>query len=249
MPSGWIGCPLTSARIKAGTSVRAGGVYSAAHLSLNLCTNTSDRPSNVAQNRTRFVPMLGDPASVSWMEQVHGTEVVERVANNAGDVITADAQWTSCANIVLTVLTADCLPVLFADRGNSCIAAAHAGWRGLADGVLQNTVRALPVDPGELRVWIGPAISGASYEVGEDVRQAFLTQAGAAEANLGACFLTHGRDKWLLDMPRAATALLASAGVTDVEDSGYCTYRDQRFFSYRRDGETGRQASYISLQR
>ena len=205
------------------------------YVGLNLGASAGDDQGAVAENRQLLARQLGAP--VCWLDQVHGTRVVERHADNAGDVPQADAHWTADQSLVLAVLTADCLPVLMVDRARTCVAAAHAGWRGLAAGVLQETVAALPVPAETLEAWIGPAISGSCYEVGPDVRRAFPDSATP--------YFVPGRgDRFWLDTAGVAAKLLEALGVS-VRLSGYCTHRDQRFYSYRRDGVTGRQASFV----
>ena len=219
----------------AGTTVRLGGVSGGPYTGLNLGASAGDDQGAVADNRLQLAEQLG--AEVCWLEQVHGTRVVERHAGNVSEAPEADAHWTVDQSLVLAVLTADCLPVLMVDGARTCVAAAHAGWRGLAAGVLQETVAALPVAAETLEAWIGPAIGGSCYEVGPDVREAFPDSAGS-------CFAPGQGDRFWLDTAAVAAKLLSDLGVS-VRLSGYCTHRDQRFYSYRRDGVTGRQASFV----
>jgi YfiH family protein len=182
------------------------------------------------------VQLPGEPL---WLEQVHGTDCVIAESSVAG--CTADASvsfepWQICA-----VLTADCLPVLFCTQDGQCVGAAHAGWRGLLAGVLENTVRAMRAPPEQIMAWFGPAIGSQRFEVGEEVRAAFLAQdAATAEA-----FVPH-RDKWLADLYALARQRLQAIGLVSIDGGGLCTVNDaQRFYSYRRDGATGRMASLI----
>jgi len=184
------------------------------------------------------------PAPPLWLRQVHGTAVVRHPGAGA-ESPEADACVAVEPRQVCAVLAADCLPMLFCNRRGDRVAAAHAGWRGLAAGVLEATVGALDESPGELLTWLGPAIGPEVYEVGEDVRRAFLRKPGDA---FSACFSPHG-DRWLFDLCAAARLKLAAAGVTSVYGGGFCTFSDPgRFYSFRRDGPTGRMASLIWLE-
>lgn len=186
---------------------------------------------------------LGLPSAPCWLEQVHGTEVVEPQAGQAG--LVADAAVTREAGVVLAVRTADCLPVILCDREGSVVAVAHAGWRGLAAGVLEATVVATATDPGRMVAWFGPSIGAAAFEVGPEVRAAFLAHdVRAVEA------FTAGRgDRWHGDLEALARQRLRSAGVTSIHGGGRCTVSDPvRFHSYRRDGGTGRMATLAWME-
>ena len=182
------------------------------------------------------------PAEPGWLRQVHSDRVV---ALGCGDTPEADASFTREAGRVCAVLTADCLPVLFCDRAGSVVAAAHAGWRGLADGVLEATVAAMQADPGEILAWMGAAIGPAAFEVGDEVREAFV----ARHAQAAAAFVPQPTaGKWRADIYRLARIRLESVGVRAVYGGGRCTFGEaDRFFSYRRDGVTGRMASLVWL--
>jgi YfiH family protein len=176
------------------------------------------------------------------LNQVHGDTVVD--AANSGERPCADASFTDQPRVVCAVLTADCLPVLFCDSGGTRVAAAHAGWRGLAAGVLESAVRALNTEPGRLMAWLGPAIGPGAFEVGGEVRQVFVEQ----HAEAAGAFLPRPQGRWLADLYQLARIRLLASGVTAVYGGGYCTVTDrQRFYSYRRDGVTGRMASLIWL--
>lgn len=223
-------------------TTRVGGVSDAPWGSLNLGDHVSDDPGHVAANRARLRQQL--PAEPGWLKQVHSARVVElgRDANPE-----ADASFTRQSAQVCVVLTADCLPVLFCDRAGSVVAAAHAGWRGLADGVLEATVAAMQVPPGEVLAWMGAAIGPQAFEVGDDVRQVFVAQhPEAAEA-----FLPHPAavtGKWMADIYQLARIRLGHIGVHAIYGGGRCTFQEsEHFFSYRRDGVTGRMASLIWL--
>ncbi len=230
-----------SARICAGTSGRAGGVSRGAYASLNLATHVGDDPAAVAENRRRLRLDLALPSEPHWLEQVHGCAVV--TAAPAEEECQADASVATLPGQVCAVLTADCLPVLFCDRAASRVAAAHAGWRGLRAGVLEQTVARLG-EPAELMAWLGPAIGPQAFEVGEEVRTAFVEQQPAAAA----AFVPSPAGRWLADLYLLARQRLAAVGVTAVYGGHWCTHGDaERFYSYRRDGTTGRMASLIWL--
>lgn len=225
------------------STTRLGGVSQGPWQSLNLGTNSGDDPNDVARNRQRLNEVL--PASPRWLQQVHGRTVVQHAGPEsllAGSV-QADAQWSSARGAVCVVLTADCLPVLFCDRQGTQVAAAHAGWRGLAAGVLENTVAAMSTPASELLAWMGPAIGPAVYQVGAEVKAAFRQQEDeGAEA-----FAADG-DRWLFDLYAMARHRLQRAGVGHISGGGVCTYCDpERFFSYRRDIVTGRMATMVWL--
>lgn len=226
--------------VHAAISRRSGGVSPAPWASLNLALHVEDDPRRVAENRRR----LGLPAEPVWLEQVHGTSVVAAHAVAPGATPRADAAWTDRPGVICAVLTADCLPVLFCHRAGSRVAAAHAGWRGLAAGVLEATVAALAVPASELLAWLGPAIGPDAYEVDATVRDAFLaTDPGAASA-----FTATRPGHWRLDLPALARRRLEALGVP-VFGGEHCTFTEtDRFFSYRRDGRTGRMASVIWLE-
>ncbi|MDZ7749320.1 MAG: peptidoglycan editing factor PgeF [Halofilum sp. (in: g-proteobacteria)] len=197
----------------------------------------------MAANRARLAEGLGLPAEPAWLRQVHGTAVVR--ADAATDLPEADAAWTDAPGVVCAVLTADCLPVVLAADDDSCVAVAHAGWRGLAAGVLEAAVGALPADGARLRAWLGPAIGPRAFEVGDEVRAAFVDPDPAAAA----AFVRSSPDRWLADLYTLARRRLRTAGVTRIDGGGRCTLREpQRFFSHRRDGpDTGRMATLAWL--
>lgn len=227
------------ARVQALSTARTGGCSSAPYTSFNLALHVGDDASAVQANRARLAEFL--PAEPAWLNQVHGKAVVD--VRDAVGTSSADAAFARQANQVCAVMTADCLPVLFCDRDATVVAAAHAGWRGLADGVLEATIAAMQCDPARLMAWLGPAIGPAHFEVGDDVYRAFTGFQPKAEA----AFTSRG-GKWLAHIYRLARLRLEAAGVTQTFGGDYCTYRDAaRFYSYRRDGVTGRMASLIWL--
>lgn len=220
---------------------------------LNLGAHVGDRPQHVRQNRRLLRALL--PAEPAWLEQVHGTRVIDAAAAaseahgaHEAPLPQADAGVANRPGVVCAVLTADCLPVLFADPAARVVGAAHAGWRGLAGGVLENTVAHMrTAGAADIGAWLGPAIGPDSFEVGEDVLRAFV----ALDARHRAAFRPiAGRDgKYLADIYALARAKLAVAGVRHISGGGFCTVAEkQRFYSYRRDGVTGRMASLIWLK-
>jgi len=235
----------TPRRVRAVATTRGGGASSGAYASLNLGAHVGDQPEAVRENRARLVVALGLSREPPWLNQVHGTRVAD--AATAAPGATADALIAQTAGAACVVMTADCLPVLFCNEAGSLVAAAHAGWRGLAAGVLEATVHALAGmggAPATLMAWIGPAISAPAYEVGGEVRDAFL----AADPAAASGFTPNARGRWQLDLPALARQRLAAAGVERVYGGSLCTAGDpQRFFSHRRDGRCGRQAALIWL--
>ncbi len=235
LPADW----SAPANVSAAVTTRVGGVSEPPFDSFNLARHVGDAPGAVAENRRRLVEALGLPAEPAWLEQVHGTRVADLDCGAPGR---ADACVSRGAGRVCAVLTADCLPVLFCDRAGSVVAAAHAGWRGLVGGVLEATVAAMGVPAEDVLAWLGPAIGPASFEVGSEVRDAFLERDGAASE----CFRPGRGDRWWADLYALARLRLAAAGVGRVSGGGFDTVADAgRFFSYRRDGRTGRMASLI----
>jgi hypothetical protein len=232
------------AGVRAATTLRTGGVSAPPWNTLNLGANAGDDPECVAENRCRAVATLGLPADPVWLRQVHGRRVLDLSGGPLAEECEADAAVTGLAGRVLVVLTADCLPVLFCDAAGSRVGAAHAGWRGLAAGVLEATVTALARPPGELLAWIGPGIGPDAYEVGPEVRAACI--AGHPEAT--AMFRPGERDRWHLDLAGLARAQLEALGVSRVYGGRWCTASDPaRFFSHRRDGRSGRMATLVWL--
>lgn len=228
------------ASVRAIATTRGGGVSTGAYAGLNLGDHVGDNPVDVAQNRTLLRDHL--PADPKWLKQVHGATVA--YADNLREVVEADAAIAHAVHTVCAVLTADCLPVLFCDTAGSVVGAAHAGWRGLAAGVLEETVRAMAVPSAQVLAWMGPAIGAQAFEVGEEVRHVFVADMPAAAD----AFRAAGPGKWLADIYRLARLRLARIGVTQVYGGGLCTYDEAaRFYSYRRDGVTGRMASLIWL--
>ncbi len=229
------------AGVKACVTTRAGGVSLAPFDSLNLGDHVDDSPEAVAENRRR----LTDHFSIqpAWLKQVHGIAVAHA---DPSLTATADASWTATPGIACTAMTADCLPALFCDRAGTRVAAAHAGWRGLAAGVLEATLDTLAVPPEDVLVWLGPAIGPQAFEVGPEVRETFVEQLPEAAK---AFVPSQNAGKFMADIYELARLRLAARGVTAVYGGGFCTVTDPRFFSYRRSPRTGRFASLIWLER
>lgn len=234
------------AKVRSAQSTRIGGISVEPFNGLNLGTHVGDHPADVAANRALLAGSLNLPTTPLWLEQVHGTGVI--TLPNITDGITADAVLSRTVGQVCAIMTADCLPVLFCDTSGTVVAAAHAGWRGLAEGVLESTLQKMDVPPSTIMAWLGPAIGPIAFEVGGEVRAAFMAkspQAADAFVSRG----DHGAGKWLADIYQLARLRLKAAGVTQCYGGDFCTYTDsKRFFSYRRDQQTGRQASLIWLE-
>lgn len=244
LPADW----PAPAHVHAVVTTRAGGASLPPFDSLNLGTHVGDDPVAVAENRDRLLDALcaiAPAEAPQWLNQVHGTTVVEAepdAARRSAWVPDADAVATSRPGLPCVVMTADCLPVFFTDATGSRVAVAHAGWRGLCDGVLEATLATFP-DPAAVMAWLGPAIGPDAFEVGGEVREAFLQRHAGAAAHFRA---SPNAGRWLADIYGLARLRLAAAGIGSVHGGGLCTVSDPgRFFSYRRDGRTGRLASVI----
>ncbi len=249
------------AGVRAAFTLRQGGVSSAPFDTLNVGVHTGDAIEAVRENRARVRRALQVPAEPSWLVQVHGAEVVRLdgdVPGQRGDASAqhaeprrADAAITRTPGRVCAIQVADCMPVLFAARDGTAVGAAHAGWRGLAAGVLQATVRALAVAPSELLAWMGPAIGPEHFEVGDEVRAALHALDGGTgvDGERDAAFVRNARGRWQCDLYAVARRQLDALGVREVYGGGWCTYADPvRFFSYRRDGRCGRMAALIWIE-
>jgi YfiH family protein len=257
--------------VRAAFTLRTGGVSAPPFDSLNTGSHVGDAPDAVAKNRELIRLALDLPAEPAWLEQVHGADVVRlehgaqtggpgeaggpreaggpsvpaqegAASASRGAPPRADAAVTHTLGQVCVIQVADCMPVLFAARDGSAVGAAHAGWRGLASGVLEATVRALAVDPAMLVAWMGPAIGQQHFEVGDDVREAFI----ARDPEAAPAFAPNARGRWQCDLYWLARRRLQALGIQSVQGGGWCTYADSsRFFSYRRDGRCGRMAALI----
>lgn len=226
--------------VRACVTTRAGGVSQAPYDTFNLGDHVGDLPASVSENRLRLSTACA--ARPAWLKQVHGLDVAYA---DPQQIAEADASWTDTPGIACTVMTADCLPALFCNRAGTKVAAAHAGWRGLAGGVLEATLDALAVDPADVLVWLGPAIGPLAFEVGAEVREAFV----AIHPHADSAFLPGAHPgKFMADIYELARIRLAARGVNAVYGGGYCTVTDPRFFSYRANSNTGRFASLVWLQ-
>ncbi len=235
---GWPAPP----RVLAVSTTRQGGVSVPPYDSLNLADHVGDDPAQVAENRRRLATVAGYLSEPAWLQQVHGKRVV--AAETVREPVAADAAWTREADRPCVVMTADCLPVLLCDRAGTVVAAVHAGWRGLADGVIAATVAEMNVPPMELLAWLGPAIGPTAFEVGEEVHAAFVAL-DRANAN---CFKPSPTGRWLADIYGLARLQLRRLFVTAIYGGYSCTFSEpERFFSYRRENRTGRMASVIWL--
>jgi YfiH family protein len=230
--------------VRACATTRWGGVSQAPFDHFNLAEHVGDDPQTVAANRQHLINTLRMPEPF-WLEQTHSSRVA-RVRKNVFKPPVADASVTCSAGRTCAVMTADCLPVLFCDRQGTRVAAAHAGWRGLAGGILEQTVSTLGGVPDQLLAWLGPAIGPSAYEVGGEVRDAFCRGNSAAES----AFIETRPGHWHADLYTLARQRLAAVGVDAVFGGDFCTYSEvERFYSYRRDGRTGRMATMIWLAR
>lgn len=235
------------ANVRAAVTTRTGGVSRAPYDSFNLATHVDDDVAAVSTNRALLAQHLSLPEQPVWLTQVHGVEVLRRTGESVDLSKPYDACYSNRANTVCAVLTADCLPVLFCSRDGKEIAAAHAGWRGLANGVLAATVAQFACSPSNIYAWLGLAIGPQSFEVGDEVRQSFLTHwQNCDKTMIQQCFVSQGNNRWLCDLYALARLQLHTLGITAIYGGGEDTYRDEgRFYSYRRDRNTGRMASLI----
>lgn len=232
------------ANVRALSTTRDGGISEGVFAGLNLGAHVGDVPARVEANRSLLQQAAGIPGRLNWLNQVHGV-TVHAVSDEYDAAPDADAASAHDAGLACIVMTADCLPVLFCDRAGTRVAAAHAGWRGLHAGVLEASIAAMECEPGEILAWLGPAIGPTAFEVGDEVRDAFMVEQAEAET---AFVPSSNEGKWLADIYQLARLRLARAGVTAVYGGEHCTFSDpEHFYSYRRDGQTGRMASIIWL--
>lgn len=238
-----------SPSIVAFSTTRLGGVSESPFASFNLATHVGDDSHRVASNRALLKEQLPQQVEWQWLEQVHGNDVV--VVNKAGPTLAADAMLTTRANLVCCVQTADCLPVFVAALDGTEVAVIHAGWKGLASGVIENTISRMSTPFSNLAVWLGPAIGPCHFEVGEEVRDCFLVAAGSSSLvpAMESCFTSSkNQGKFMADMYAIARLKLSALGIEKISGGNYCTYcADDQFFSYRRDGVTGRMLSAIYI--
>ena len=228
-------------KVCAFTTTRIGGYSQSPYNELNLALHVDDESSHVKKNRDQLNESLEITHSPKWLKQTH-SRIVVKAEEIEPDAIEADASFTTEKNQICAVLTADCLPVLLTDRNGQCVAAVHAGWQGLAKGVIQETINAMSEHVKPEYAWLGPAIGPESFEVGEDVYETYI-QSNIEYKN---AFSAKKPGKWNLDIYAAAKIVLSAADITKVYGGTYCTYRDeQHFFSYRRSEKTGRMATII----
>ena len=224
-------------KVRAVSTTREGGVGGG---ELNL--GRGDEPERLAQNRARLLAAIGQRRA-QWLNQVHGTGI--HYARSVGAAVEADAVWTDVPGVAIAVTTADCIPVVVADSANSVVAVIHCGWRGAVGGIVEASLRELPADATDLRAWLGPGICGRCYEVGDDVYE----MAAVWPNGISTFSATDVAGKWLFDLPAYVAGRLRAAGVPDVYRSNACSFHERRFFSHRRDGETGRMATVAWIDR
>lgn len=237
---------LAPARVRSCITTRHGGVSIGPYKSLNLGTHVGDEAHAVAANRAHLSKVLGLAAQPVWLNQVHGTTVIDAAAPGAENP-SADAAFVKQAQVVCVVMTADCLPVLLCDRNGTVVAAAHAGWRGLLNGVIEATIKEMGCAGSELIAYLGPAIGPAAFEVGAEVREAFVSR----DENADAAFSSTTTNKCFASLYYLAKLRLRSCGLSEnsIYGGSACTYTQvDQFFSYRRNGITGRMASLIWLE-
>ena len=235
--------------VKSLISTRQGGVSEGAYASLNMGLHVGDKAENVHENRKILeeqaakMGRVGEDLHILWLEQVHGVTVIGAGIPVQTDLPpVGDAAFTNKAGIACAVMTADCLPVLFCNEAGTCVAAAHAGWRGLLAGVLEKTVQTMACSGAQLSVYLGPAIGPNTFEVGEEVHKAFIDQ----DKESSCAFTASAPGKWLADIYSLARLRLHKQGIEKIYGGHYCTFEEKsRFFSYRRDGTTGRMVSMI----
>lgn len=232
--------------VKSAQTTRHGGVSVGRYCCLNLGGHVGDSAESVSKNRALLRACLDLPSEPLWLNQVHGHYIVHTDGNTNADSIHSGLQGDGCvstrAGCVCVIMTADCLPVLLCDRSGKYVAAAHAGWRGLAAGVLEQTVAAMGVSGDMIMAWLGPAIGARAFEVGDEVRARFVSHDSAAAS----AFHHNARGRWQCDLYLLARQRLTALGINAIYGGEYCTFSDaQRFYSYRRDGQTGRMATLV----
>jgi YfiH family protein len=229
---------IAPANVHAATTLRVGGVSQAPYASLNPAIHVADDAADVTENRRKITTMLKLPGEPKWLQQVHGNAVVE--CNHNHQNLIADASYTQRSGIVCAILTADCLPILICNTNGTQIAAVHAGWRGLLAGIIENTVAKFQQQT--LLAWLGPAIGPNCFEVDGDVRNGFIDKSPV----FAAAFSAQDNGKWMADIYQLARIILKRLDNIDIFGGEFCTMTDStRFYSYRRDGQTGRMATLI----
>ena len=232
------------ANVKALQTTRAGGISRGSYNSLNFGSHVNDEPMHVAHNRQLLSDFL--PSEPVWLNQVHGINAVDAAQTDC--LPAADASFSTRKNVVCVTMTADCLPILLCNQAGTAVASIHAGWRGLCDGIIDATVSKMPVNSADLIAWLGPAIGPNAFEVGAEVREQFMIKDAKSEIAFKKQGENQAQDKWLADIYKIATQRLNNLGITQIYGGGECTYTDkEKFFSFRRDGQTGRMATLIWL--
>lgn len=232
--------------VKAVTTTKQGGVSNGSYASMNLAQHVGDDAAIVAQNRECLMQKLQLSNEPVWLNQVHSNYVMElQLHANSKLPEDADGSVSRQAGLVCAVMTADCLPLLLSNRQGTCVAAVHAGWRGLAAGIIENAVQVMQCSSSEIFAWLGPAIGPLAFEVGDDVRDKFIAYNKMAEQ----AFMPYENGKWLANIYMLAQQRLNKLGIRNISGGSYCTYRqDSLFYSYRRDKTTGRMASLIWME-
>ncbi len=229
--------------IKAGVTTRLGGHSLPPYAMLNLATHTDDNPETVDANRRLLGELLDLPSTPVWLEQVHGNRII---CADSADTLTADGAYTDHPGIVCTVMTADCVPVLLCNADGNRVAAVHIGWKGFCADIIDQALQLFIQDPSGLHVWIGPHIRANNYEVGDDVRESCL----AKDAGLSAAFVRNPRGRWQANLEFMVRQNFLRHGVNNISSINRCTRAEtELFYSYRRDGQTGRMASMIWIDR
>ncbi|VAW83778.1 FIG00003370: Multicopper polyphenol oxidase [hydrothermal vent metagenome] len=232
------------ANVRAFSTTRLGGVSTSPYDSLNLATHVGDDPRQVAENRYCLQQQLALPSAPAWLNQVHGIDI-QPLSEPLSAPVDADGSISDQQGLVCAVMTADCLPLLLCDRAGRRVAAIHAGWRGLCCGIIEKSIQQMAVPAEQLLVWLGPAIGATAFQVGAEVRDAFI----AHDASASQAFVQQDQQHWLADLYQLARQRLLSQGVDAIYGGDYCTFQQRElFFSYRREGVTGRMASLIWLQ-
>ena len=228
--------------VKAYSTTRIGGVSQGPYSSLNLAHHVDDNPDHVKENREIIKNTIPLPDQPHWLTQIHSNRVL--LADNVQKYAPGDGTYTHTPNVVCAVLAADCLPILICNHHGTAVAALHGGWRGLADGIIENGIRAMGIPEHQLMAWLGPAIGPKYFEVGPEVKDRFV----AMDPNTTKAFTATNSGKYLANIYLIAQVRLNHFGIREIYGGNYCTYSEQeRFYSYRRDGATGRMASMIYI--
>jgi len=232
-------------QVRAIVTTRKGGYSVSPYDSFNLGEYTDDDVKAVRLNRRKLEAHIGIP-NIRWIKQVHGVDVIDVYKSDSSNTLEADGCYTESVNQVCAIVTADCLPILICNREGSRVAALHAGWRGLANGIIETGLNRSGIPPEDALVWFGPSIGVEAYQVGEDLRQVFMSTGRYTDEAIYSNFVSSGDNKYMCNLIGLARAELATLGVKDVYGGNHCTYSEPgSFYSYRRDGDTGRFASLV----